>query len=87
MLVYKITNKINRKVYIGCTTKNIELRWNRHWVRRKDKTLLARAIEKYGEASKKLKLNFTGIQQNVLGNQSHVGGYIFQKLTDEHLIF
>lgn len=27
MLIYKITNKINNKIYIGQTTRNLELRW------------------------------------------------------------
>ena len=30
MLIYKITNLVNQKVYIGLTTKTITKRWNRH---------------------------------------------------------
>ena len=30
MYIYKITNKINNKVYIGQTIRPIEQRWNRH---------------------------------------------------------
>lgn len=30
MCIYKITNKINNKVYIGQTTKTVEERWKRH---------------------------------------------------------
>ena len=31
MVVYKITNKINNKIYIGQTTHTIEYRLNKHW--------------------------------------------------------
>ena len=30
MLIYKITNKINNKCYIGQTIKNAEERWKEH---------------------------------------------------------
>lgn len=28
--VYKVTNKINPKVYVGCTTRSLEARWKAH---------------------------------------------------------
>ena len=31
MYIYKITNKINNKIYIGQTTKTIEQRFEKHW--------------------------------------------------------
>ena len=47
--VYKITNKINNKVYIG-KTNNLQKRFNQH-VSKKNKhvSVIKRAIEKYGE--------------------------------------
>ncbi|NJO48117.1 MAG: GIY-YIG nuclease family protein [Leptolyngbyaceae cyanobacterium RM2_2_4] len=30
MTIYKITNKINLKSYIGLTTKTVEIRWKKH---------------------------------------------------------
>lgn len=30
MLTYKITNKINNSIYIGCTERTIEIRWKQH---------------------------------------------------------
>lgn len=29
-LIYKITNKINNKIYIGLTKTGLELRWKKH---------------------------------------------------------
>ena len=28
--IYKITNDINEKVYIGMTTRSVEVRWKEH---------------------------------------------------------
>ena len=28
--IYQITNKINKKIYIGLTTKTIDKRWKEH---------------------------------------------------------
>lgn len=30
MIVYKITNNLNGKVYIGLTLNPLDLRWNQH---------------------------------------------------------
>lgn len=50
-LIYKITNLINGKTYIGQTTKSIEKRWNIHLynAKRGQKSYLYDAIRKYGE--------------------------------------
>lgn len=47
MIIYKITNKINNKVYIGQTRSKLRDRWNSH-CRNKKHSLVTRAIEKYG---------------------------------------
>ena len=51
--IYKITNDINQKVYIGKTTKSLEKRWQEHKqaaYRGRDKNRpLYNAIRKYGE--------------------------------------
>lgn len=52
MIIYKITNKVNNKIYIGQTINSLEQRFSRH---KQDAlsgrldTHLARAIRKYGE--------------------------------------
>lgn len=50
-IIYKITNKINGKVYIGQTIRTVEERWKAHYyecVNQKLNTRLGRAIRKYG---------------------------------------
>lgn len=49
--IYKITNKINNKIYIGKTINSIQHRWNDHIDAQKNKRanyLLYKAINKYG---------------------------------------
>ena len=51
MIIYKITNQINNKVYIGLTTCSLEYRWSRHVA--ESTTLsntkhLYKAMRKYG---------------------------------------
>lgn len=48
-IVYKITNKITGRVYIGQTTESIEKRWQRHkGYQSNDGTYFHNAIKKYG---------------------------------------
>ena len=48
-IVYKITNNINGKVYIGQTTENLEKRWKRHCgYQLNNGTYLHNAMKKYG---------------------------------------
>ena len=49
MFIYKIQNKIDGKSYIGKTVNDVNTRWNEH-IRGKDKkSLIYRAINKYGK--------------------------------------
>lgn len=49
MLIYKITNLVNNKVYIGLTTTSLQKRWNVHKCISKQKNShLYNAIRKYG---------------------------------------
>lgn len=59
MYVYKITNKINHKVYIGQTINEPEQRFKRHItdaIHGKLDTYFARAIRKYGEENFELEI-------------------------------
>ena len=46
-IIYKITNKVNGKSYIGQTRYTIEFRWRQHQ-HKKDKSYFHNAIHKYG---------------------------------------
>ena len=50
-LIYKITNKINNKIYIGKTCRNLSTRWREHCSKanQKNKFYLHNAIFKYGQ--------------------------------------
>ena len=48
MVIYKITNLLNGKVYIGQTIQEVSQRWKRH-CKGNDKTAIAEAIKKYSK--------------------------------------
>ena len=47
MIIYKITNKITGKVYIGQTVRTLQKRWKQH-VNAKDSLVIHNSIRKYG---------------------------------------
>ena len=49
MIIYKITNKINGKIYIGQTSLSIKDRWSRHCNNDSHCTYLKNAIKKYNK--------------------------------------
>ena len=51
MIVYKITNRINGKIYIGQTVKSLKLRWAQHCSPSSGCTALHNAIKKHGPES------------------------------------
>ena len=51
LIIYKITNNINKKVYIGLTTCSLEYRWRRHLTEgrnEKNEKHLYKSMRKYG---------------------------------------
>lgn len=48
MVVYKITNKINDKIYIGQTTRSLKDRWRNHLSQYSGCVAIKNAIDKYG---------------------------------------
>lgn len=49
MIIYKITNKINGKMYVGQTTRSLEERMKEHY--RHDFIVIDKALKKYGTDS------------------------------------
>lgn len=47
-IIYKFTNKINNKIYIGQTTQTLEQRIKKHLSQLNDNTYFHRALKKYG---------------------------------------
>lgn len=69
MFIYKITNQINNKVYIGQSIRPIEQRFQRHIsdaINNILDTHLARAIRKYGKDNFMIELIDTAITQDEL---------------------
>lgn len=74
MYVYKITNIINNKVYIGQTINPIEKRFHRHIqdaISNRLDTHLARAIRKYGPEQFKIELIDTANDQEELTKKEY----------------
>jgi hypothetical protein len=56
MIIYKLTNLINGKSYIGQTRRSVEVRWKQHCYRFKDKMAIDLAIKKYGQNNFKIEI-------------------------------
>ena len=68
-LIYKFTNKINNKVYIGQTTQTIEQRTNKHLSQLDDNTYFHRALKKYGINNFDIEVIEQNIPLNELDNR------------------
>lgn len=55
MIIYKIINKVNEKVYIGQTIRDIKVRWKNHCYQNSG-SILKKAIDKYGKHNFKVKI-------------------------------
>ena len=66
MIIYKITNRVNGKVYIGQTIRSLEHRWSQHCSNSSGCIYIHRAINKYG------KENFTVEQIDVASDSEEL---------------
>ena len=85
MFIYKITNKINNKVYIGQTVRPITDRFKRHIndaINNNLDTHFARAIRKYGAENFSVELIDTAINQDELNQKEQ---YWIQYYDSVHL--
>jgi len=76
-IVYKITNIINGKVYIGQTSKDIVNRFKQHCTKASKVPYLRNAIQKYGKSNFKIEqLGITDIESEVdLLEQHYISVY------------
>lgn len=70
MIVYKVTNKINGKVYIGQTTRSLDKRWAQHvrCAKKGVKTKICYAIRKYGAENFELEVLCTAYSKSELND-------------------
>ena len=69
MIIYKITNNINGKIYIGQTIETLYKRWNRHCSDSNKNTMaITRAIKKYGKENFSIQKICDCSDQNQLDN-------------------
>lgn len=66
MYIYKITNKINKKIYIGQTTRSVKKRWHEHCKKDSGCSYLSKAIQKYGKENFTIEHLVTCSNLNVL---------------------
>ena len=66
MIIYKITNQINGKIYIGQTKQSLQKRWNNHCCKNSHCSILHSAIKKYGAE------NFTVEQIDVASSKDEL---------------
>lgn len=60
MIIYKITNKINGKIYIGQTRSTLKKRFNQHCEKRNN-TAISLAIKKYGKLNFEIEIIYNNI--------------------------
>lgn len=63
--IYKITNKIDQKVYIGQTSRDLELRWKEHKKKGSNCKYLKAAIQKHGIENFKFNLICISFDENL----------------------
>ena len=64
--IYKITNTVNGKVYVGQTVRSINHRWSQHLYVNSTCTRMNAAIKKYGKENFRI---------DVIENVSYIGSY------------
>jgi group I intron endonuclease len=63
--IYKITNKVDQKVYIGQTSRDLELRWKEHKKKGSNCKYLKAAIENHGVENFKFELICISFDENL----------------------
>ena len=71
MIIYQITNEVNRDFYIGKTTKSLEERFQRHIYnsRYQNDTYLYRSMNKYGVENFTIKVLESQVDETVLDDR------------------
>lgn len=67
-VIYKITNKINGKIYIGKTFQKVELRFRQHY-KINEPTLIHKAMVKYGIDNFSLDILYSSLDKDDINNK------------------
>lgn len=81
MIIYKITNKINNKSYVGQTTQKISERWRKHLKSTTKCTAMHNAIQKYGKESFTVEIVCTCISKEDLNEKESYYIKLFNTLS------
>ena len=77
--VYKITNLINHKLYIGITKRNPKIRFNEHFSNKNE--LLYKAKEKYGKENFSLEIIEKNIPEDNIDEKERYYIKLYNSLT------
>ena len=76
--VYKITNLINHKIYIGITKRNPKIRFNEHFSNKKE--LLYKAKEKYGKDNFLLEIIESNVSEDMIDEKERYYIQLYKSL-------
>jgi hypothetical protein len=71
-VIYKITNNLNGKVYVGQTTIKLGLRWNLHCTAKSNKGKLQDDIKNLGRKNFSLEIIDTAVSREDLNSKEHM---------------
>jgi group I intron endonuclease len=85
MFIYKFTNSINQKIYIGLTTRDLEQRIREHLQEASvnDEKVFHKAINKYGFENFSLEVLESGIQNKEILKEKEI--YYIKKFNSHYL--
>lgn len=81
MYIYKITNKLNGKIYVGQTVRDVNKRFAEH-CRKKDNTHLHNAMQLYGKDNFCMEIIDTATSQTELGEKERYWIRVFNSDVD-----
>ena len=79
--IYKITNLINNKIYIGITKRNPKIRFNEHFSNKNE--LLYKAKEKYGKDNFLLEIIESNVSEDMIDEKERYYIQLYKSLVPD----